>query len=68
MKGKSLEDINRLFEDRVSIMQFGRTDPTERENGAEYAARGSPEGKEEAIVLEVKQDPNENLVEKEMLS
>jgi hypothetical protein len=31
MKGKSLEDINQLFEDHVPIKEFGRSSPSKRE-------------------------------------
>jgi hypothetical protein len=49
MKGKSLEDINQLFEDGVAIRQFGRANPTGGEGSTTWS---SPDGKDETIVKE----------------
>lgn len=55
MKGKSLEDINQLFEDRVSIMQFGKTSLTKRDVDAEGTTLEFKEGKKEAATSEIEQ-------------
>lgn len=38
MKGKSLEDINQLFEDHVPIKEFGRSSPSKREESVDDTA------------------------------
>jgi hypothetical protein len=63
MKGKSLEDINQLFEDRVSIKQFGKANLTKSEGGAGDTTWELSGGKDKTSVQEMKQDLKEEEVQ-----
>lgn len=41
MKGKSLEDINELFENRVSIKEFGKSSPSKRKTTGDVTLESS---------------------------
>jgi hypothetical protein len=60
MKGKSLEDINQLFEDRVSIKQFGKANLTKAEGDTTWELT---EGKDKTRMQEVKQELKEEEVQ-----